>query len=75
MIDLLRCVLRLPGHTLDRIDELARVASVALRRDVPRAAVVRAALTGWLDSADESNPKQIIEAIRAAMLTRGRKAR
>lgn len=75
MINLLRCVLRLPNDTLDRIDEIAGAASVALHRDVPRAAVVRAALTTWLDSADEVNPKQVIEAVRVAMVKRGRKAR
>lgn len=74
MINLLRCVLRLPGDMLDRVDELASVASVALVCDVPRAAVVRAALTAWLDAADERNPKHIIEAIRVAMIKRGRKA-
>ena len=60
---------------LDRIDDLAEVASVALVCDVPRAAVVRAALTVWLDWADERNPSQFIEAIRGAMIKRGRKAR
>lgn len=75
MINLLRCVLRLPGDTLDRVDELAGAASVALFCDVPRAAVVRAALTAWLDIADEVNPEQVIEAIRVAMVKRGRKPR
>ena len=75
MIDLLRCVLRLPGDTLDRIDEIASVASVALVCNVSRAAVIRAALTTWLDLADEVDPKQIVEAIRVAIVKRGRKPR
>jgi hypothetical protein len=49
VINLLRCVLRLPGDTLDRVDELA--------------------------AADECNPSQIIEAIRVALVKRGRKPR
>ena len=75
MIHLLRCVLRRPDNTVDRIDELASVASVALVCDVSRAAVIRAAITAWLDAADERNPKLIVEAIRVAMIKRGRKAR
>lgn len=75
MISLLRCVLRLPGDTLNRIDEIASVASVALVRDVSRAAVIRAALTTWLDVVDEVDPKQMVEAIRVAMVKRGRKPR
>ena len=75
MINLLRCVLRLPGDTLDRIDEIASVASVALVCDVSRAAVIRAALTAWLDIADEADPTHMIEAIRVAMVKRGRKPR
>ncbi len=35
----------------------------------------RAALTTWLDLADEFDPEQLIEAIRVAMVKRGRKAR
>lgn len=75
MINLLRCVLRLPGNTLDRVDEIAGSASIALLCDVPRAAVVRAALTAWLDIAEDVNPEQVVEAIRAAMVKRGRKPR
>jgi hypothetical protein len=60
---------------LERVDEIASVASVALVCDVSRAAVIRAALTTWLELADEVEPKQLIEAIRVAMVKRGRKAR
>jgi predicted transcriptional regulator len=74
-MSLLRCVLRLPDDMLERVDEIASVASVALVCDVSRAAVIRAALTTWLDLADEIDPKQMIEAIRVAMVKRGRKAR
>lgn len=73
MNNLLRCVLRLPGDTMDRVDEFASVASVALRCNVPRAAVVRAALIVWLDIAEEVNPAQVIAAINAALVPRGRK--
>jgi predicted transcriptional regulator len=74
-MSLLRCVLRLPDDMLERVDEIASVASVALVCDVSRAAVIRAALTTWLELADEVEPKQLIEAIRVAMVKRGRKAR
>ena len=75
MIGLLRCVLRVPGDMLARIDEIADAASVALRCEVSRAAVVRAALAEWLDAVDECNRSQFIEAIRVAMVKRGRKPR
>jgi hypothetical protein len=60
---------------IDRVDEIASVASVALVCDVSRAAVIRAALTSWLDVAEEVDPKHMIEAIRVAMVKRGRKPR
>jgi hypothetical protein len=68
-----RSVLRFSPGTRDRLDELAGVASAALQREVPRSAVVRAALGAWLDAIDDADPAQLIEAIRASLVKRGRK--
>jgi predicted transcriptional regulator len=70
---LLRSVLRLSPGTRDRLDELAGMASAALQREVPRSAVVRAAVGAWLDAIDDADPAQLIEAIRASLVKRGRK--
>jgi hypothetical protein len=73
-IDLVRCVMRLPTVTVDRLDRLAAMASLTLRCDVPRAAVIRAVLESWLDAEEDRDPAPIIEAIRSALIKRGRKA-
>ena len=73
MIDLLRCVMRLPALTITRLDQIATSASVALRCEVLRAAVLRAAVDAWLDFVERDRPEQFIEEIRASMVKRGRK--
>lgn len=75
MTALLRSVLRFQPATRDRLDELAELASGVLRCDVPRAAVVRAAVCAWLASNESADPAQLIEAIRASQVKRGRKPR
>ena len=61
-----RDVLRLAREMLVRLDELARATGRALACEVSRAAVVRAAVTAWLDVA-ESRPLDFMsQAIRAA---------
>jgi predicted transcriptional regulator len=70
-----RSVLRFSPDMRDRLDELAGMASTALRRDVPRSAVVRAAVGAWLEANDAVDPKQLIEEIRASLIARGRKRR
>jgi hypothetical protein len=74
MTALLRSVLRFQPATQDRLDELAELASAVLRCDVPRAAVVRAAVSAWLSSSESADPAQLIESIRASKVKRGRKA-
>lgn len=70
-----RNVLRLPLAMRERLDDLAEMAGNDLQREVSRAAVVRAAVTAWLAISAESDPAQVIGAIRAAMVKRGRKPR
>jgi hypothetical protein len=73
VIDLLRCVMRLPALTVSRLDAIATSASVALRCEVSRAAVIRAAVDTWLEFVERDRPEELIEEIRAAMIKRGRK--
>jgi hypothetical protein len=73
VIDLLRCVMRLPGPTVARLDQIANEASRALLCEVSRAAVVRAAIEGWLDGIERSSREELIARIRASTRKRGRK--
>jgi hypothetical protein len=66
--------MRLPALTIDRLDKIATSASVALRCEVSRAAVLRAAVDTWLDFVERDRPEEFIDEIRASMVKRGRKA-
>ena len=68
-----RNVLRLEPASQDRLDEIAYIAGTLLQCDVSRAAVVRAAVHGWLASTATLHPEQLVEAVRRAMVKRGRK--
>jgi predicted transcriptional regulator len=63
---LVRDVLHVAEEMTTRLDELARVTSRALAREVSRSAVVRAAVLAWLDAADRERLGGAAEAIRAA---------
>ena len=73
MTTLKRNVLRLEPACQDRLDEIADHAGTALQCEVSRAAVVRAAVKGWLATSASIHPEQLFEAIRGAMVKRGRK--
>jgi predicted transcriptional regulator len=73
MTVLQRSVTRFEPETRDRLDELADQASIALKREVPRTAVVRAAVTDWLATSERTDPARVIEAIRTSLVKRGRK--
>lgn len=73
MTTLHRSVPRFTPGMRDRLDELASLASAALRREVPRSAVLRAAVGAWLEANEHANPAQLIEEIRAALVNRGRR--
>jgi hypothetical protein len=75
MTTLERSVLRFHPATRERLDKVAVLASSALRCDVPRAAVVRAAVDAWLATIASADPAQIIEAIRISRVKRGKKAK
>jgi hypothetical protein len=68
-----RNVLRFEPECQDRIDEIAELAGRILQREVSRAAVVRAAVQAWLMTSERIHPEQLVEAIRGAMVKRGRK--
>lgn len=73
MIDLFRCVMRLPGPMVDSLDRIANEASKTLRCEVSRAAVVRAAIEVWLEVIERGSREQLIARIRASTMKRGRK--
>jgi hypothetical protein len=68
-----RNVLRFEPACQDRLDEIAALAGMALECEVSRAAVVRAAVQGWLTTSASIHPEQLIETIRGAMVKRGRR--
>ena len=65
--------LRVHPMMVERLDEVAEVASDVLHRKVSRSAVVRAALQAWIDAAGASDPEVFMAAIKASMVKRGRK--
>ena len=69
MTKLKRNVLRFEPACRDRIDEIAELAGRVLQREVSRAAVVKA----WLTTNESLHPEQLVNAIRGAMVKRGRK--
>ena len=68
----LRYPQRWPAALYDRLDQFARSSTRALACNVSRAAIVRVAVAVWLDAAGAS-PAVVTEAIRAALVPRGRK--
>jgi len=70
-----RIVQRFQPETRDRLDELAELASQVLRREVSRAAVVRAVVCVGLANTANADPALLIQAIRDAEVPRGRKAK
>jgi hypothetical protein len=73
MAALKRNVLRFQPAMLARLDELAEMASHVLDRKVSRSAVVRAAVQGWVEAVSIADPALVIEAMKAAIVKRGRK--
>jgi predicted transcriptional regulator len=63
---LLRDMLRVTQEMTVRLDQLAFDASRTLACEVSRSAVVRAAVTAWLDGADHWQPSIVTQAIQAA---------
>jgi hypothetical protein len=70
-----RNLLRFEPECQDRLDEIADFAGTLLHCEVSRAAVVRAAVQAWLTTNTGIHPEQLIEAIRGAIMKRGRKRR
>lgn len=73
-VNLRRYPQRWPEELSARLDRFARRASRALACKVSRSAVVRVAISVWLDAAPTS-PAVVTEAIRVALVRRGRKAK
>jgi hypothetical protein len=70
-----RSVLRFRPGTQERLDEVADLASRALKCNVSRAAVTRAAVEEWVDAASSADPALLMASIQAALVKRGRKRR
>ena len=68
-----RMVMRFSRGTIARIDRIAADASRALRFNVSRSTVVRAAVATWLDAAEQGDPADTFAEIGAAVVKRGRK--
>ena len=73
MTRLKRNVLRFEPACQERLDEIAGLAGTILDCEVSRAAVVRAAVEAWLRTNAGIHPELLVEAIRAALVKRGRK--
>jgi hypothetical protein len=73
MIDLLRCVMRLPTPMIDRLDQIAEDASVSLRCEVSRAAVLRAVVLICFGFVEGISREKLLETIRVSVVKRGRK--
>jgi len=73
MASLKRTVLRLDPVCQEQLDEIAGLASDVLRRNVSRAAVVRAAVDEWLTKNENVDPAELIEVIRTGIVKRGRR--
>ncbi|MFS8069064.1 MAG: hypothetical protein ACMG6S_22115 [Byssovorax sp.] len=73
MASLKRTVLRLDPVCQEQLDEIADLASDVLRRDVSRAAVIRAAVDEWLTKNENVDPAEFIEVIRTGIVKRGRR--
>lgn len=71
--NLWRCVIRIPGVMIDRLDKVKEEASAELGSNVTRATVARAAFEMSLGSLKESDGPLFFEAVRAAVVKRGRK--
>jgi ribonuclease PH len=70
-----RSVLRFRPGTQERLDEVADLASRALKCNVSRAAVTRAAVEEWVDAVSSADPALLMASIQAALVKRGRKRR
>ncbi len=73
MIDLFRCVMRLPTPMVDRLDEIAEDASAALECEVSRAAVLRAVILICFGVIEAISREQLLSTIRLSLMKRGRK--
>jgi hypothetical protein len=73
-VPLLRYPQRWSGELVARLDRFAYEASRALACKVSRSVVVRVAVAGWLDI-EHASPDVVTQAIRAALVRRGRKAK
>ncbi len=68
-----RKVMRFSRGTIARLERIAREASRALRFNVSVSAVARAAITTWLDAAEQGDPADTFAEISTAIVKRGRK--
>ena len=55
-----------PEELIEHLDRITKEATQALAVEVPRAAVVRAAITAWLTNVQQRPPNQMLQEIEAA---------
>ncbi len=70
---LARSVVRMPNETLEQLNDIVAMVNVANGSKLSRASVMRAGLKMWIENATDADPKEVIAAVVAAHVPRGRK--
>ena len=70
---LARSVLRMPKETIEQLDEIVEMVNHAGSSKLSRASVMRAGLKMWIEVARDTDPKEVIAAVLAAHVPRGRR--
>ena len=70
---LARSVLRMSKETIEQLDDIVEMVNVVGGSKLSRASVMRAGLKMWIKIARDADPKEVIAAVIAAHVPRGRK--
>ena len=70
---LARSVLRMPNETLEQLDAIVELVNHVGNGKLSRASVMRAGLKMWIEIAKTADPKEVIAAVLAAHVPRGRR--
>ena len=70
---LARSVLRMSKETIEQLDDIVAMVNVVNGSKLSRASVMRAGLKMWIEIARDADPKEVIAAVLAAHVPRGRR--
>lgn len=70
---LARSVLRMSSETIEQLDDIVEMVNGVGGRKLSRASVMRAGMKMWIEIARDADPKEVIAAVLAAHVPRGRK--